>query len=193
MNPLLVGTLFFNCRGFGWSESYPLIATTYAQAGAAIAAILTARLNMLATDVTCVYGRVSDLNVRGDSSPVTILNGGVGTYPGPAGTITGDSNTVELIRFQATNFHRSVKPVRALPSDCFINTTPTLTAAFVNAQAIWGNLVEADCSIATRIKPTPAAPPYYTFTAITSWTGERFSHRKVGRPFGFVRGRRLIA
>ena len=193
MNPLFIGTLFFGCRNFGWAEVYPLNAVTYPTATVALSSILEDRLPTMCGDVTCLGGRVSDQNVRGDSQLIHLPVPPTGTYVGAALTITYDSEVTLQWRFEATPQHRVVRSVRAIPSDQFENGVYTPVGGWFATLTTWALLVQNLCSISTAIKPRPPAAPYYIFTPMTNNIFGKQSHRKIGRPFGLLVGRRRIA
>lgn len=187
-----IATLFFNCRNFGWSEVYPTVATSYANAIVTLQTLASDRLQMLCSDVTLMYGRVSDQNVRGDSAIANVFGTGVwDTSPNP--TVTFDDDITYTFRVEGTPLYRATRHLRGLPTSEFTGSNFLPGIPYKATITTWMQDMIEQCAVSTAIKPKPATPPYYIYTPITSVTYNRQSHRKAGRPFGIVPGRRLIA
>ncbi len=188
-----VGILFFDWEGTGWSEVYPLQVADYTTALAVLTTTKNLRLAMMAPDINLIGARISDTDVKGDSFPTGFLFPTTGTYVPGAGEKTFATDYALRCGLYGGPAKRSVRFVRGVSNlNIDGNGHYIPTAAWDATLDAWLNQLIASVSIATRIKGA-VAPPYYAFTPILSASIQEMENRKVGRPFGLSRGRRLIA
>lgn len=193
----LFGTLIFNSSWnsgaieYGWSEVYPLQATTYAAGATALAALAALRLPMMCTDTHLVGSRLSDGDVRGDSYPT-------GIAPAPGTYITGTPASYlpeQTLRILQLNIplQRASRWIRAIPDDQYtVKGIYTPTGPYIALVDAYGAALETNVCIAKRIGTFPTTPAW-AFTNVSSYDGPFQDRRKYGRPFGLPHGRRLVA
>lgn len=188
----LFGILFFQYLDFGWSEVYPITASDYPTGLAVLLAVKNTRLAILDSTVSLIAARVSSVDVKGDSYPISWSFPQVGTFSSGAGTANLD--LAIRIKFFAGVLKRSNRFLHGLPlSQVAAGGVLTTTGPWSTALAAWVTEVENNCSIATKLHGA-VVPPFYTFTAITGSSEVLIAEgKKVGRPFGLPHGRRLIA
>lgn len=188
------GTLFFNFSATGGSEVYPMVVADYAAALVKLNQIIVNRLATLVSDVELLYARISDSDVKGDSYPTGISFPQPGTFAvAPADNTYNDALALR-VQFNAAVTQRGQRWIRFLPKSQVSNVgVYTPTGPFTAALATHLDYVKNNCSAAHRI-PGAIVPPFYTFTPYTGYTitGD-LTGRKIGRPFGERRGRRLVA
>jgi hypothetical protein len=144
--------------------------------------------------VTFNGARLSNVDVKGDSIPLpSILIPDAGTFGALPGDATYDQPLALRIAVKAGTLKRGMRWLRALPkSQISAAGDYSPTAPFTAALNTYLSDLENLCSIATKIKGA-IAPPFYTFTVITSAIQAGAEPRKIGRPFGQPRGRRQVA
>jgi len=186
------GTLFYQLDGSGWSETWALVGIDYAAAAANLDMINTARLSFAPTKVQVIEGRISDSSVRGDSKLVnlTTAEGQWGT-PLTDGPLPPD-NTI-LFRFEAGALKRAMRQFHGVPTSQFSLGVYVPSGPYLTTLASFASTVVPLANIATKIKPTPLAPPFYTFSPYTVGFQRGIANKRVGRPFDLPRGRRLTA
>lgn len=172
----------------GFSEVYHLEIGTYADASAAASSLLGKRLAMMCEDIALHYARVSDIDVKGDSRLVSEIN-----YPAPGTFAPGEkseplSNAV-LVRQEATELHRGMREVRAIPDSVLDGQKYKTVLGWEAAFTDWKDKLRAD---PWRLKvKDPAGVGGVSLLAITELTNlKQVTHRNVGRPFGTAHGRR---
>lgn len=180
---------FFNSNKVqnGFSEVYHLEAATYLEATTAAFNMLTHRLALMCSDVELAFARVSSIDVRGDSKIIEEF-----TYPAPGTYSTTKlseplSNAL-LLRQEATELRRGMRELRAVPDEVFDGQKYTTIMGWEAALAVWANDLLGD-PWRLRVKgPILGVSPALTgITAVKNT--KRVTHRNVGRPFGFARGR----
>lgn len=189
------GTLFINVKGdspSGWSETFSLIAATYAGAIASLEAIWEARRPSLADDCILEYAYVSDMAFAGDSLPFIPAAGHfLGTYTGTDVHTLKPWNVV-LARFQAGPRYRATRPIRGVPNDQDLSTfTPTPGGAYHTALTAYCNAIKLNANLRIKIQPTDPNHDDGQFRTISEFFILRWSERADGRPFGLRRGRLL--
>lgn len=183
--------VFWRWADSGWSEVYPISATDYTTCDGTFKAIISDRAAILAPDVTLLAAVISDTDIKGDSFLSTTTTT-VGTWAG-ADTTSFNPNWALRTLWNAGALKRGSRFIHALPNaqvsavGAFAPTGP-----FTTAIAAWETAMLGGVSMATRIKGATTAP-FYTFTGLTAVANKNMEERKVGRPFGLPRGRRLIA
>lgn len=181
----MMGILFFERGESGWSESFGMTATDYTGARSDLTTLKNNRLALLCADVTCVGGRVSDLEIKGDSD--SIFAGQTGSYV-VAGVESSTPNLVLQLRVEAGTMKRSIRSLHCIPEDCVNGALYEPTAGFLAAFATWETFFMAATKLVT--KNNLVVPPTYTLSTITAVIPKELWTRKTGRPFGLHRGRR---
>lgn len=188
-----MGTLFFNVYQFGFSETYPIEDTDYASAAAKLLAIKNDRLALAVNDVELVGARLSDTDTKNDSYPLGWSFPQAGTFATTPTDLTYNAEVALRIRIFGGALKRSHRFLHAVPkSQVNADGFKALTGPFATALTTWLGAIEADVSIATKLKGV-VVPPFYVYTAITGTEVDDMEGRKIGRPFDLPRGRRLIA
>jgi hypothetical protein len=185
-----VGSIYYELAGQGWSENYPLLATTSTLAIASVVALGLARKHMLCSDVAILGGKVSDPEVVGDTYLVGSISG-TGDYGlGPPILTSLTPNVCLQLKCNAGPLKRSTRPMHGLPTDVIAGPYYAPTGDFTTALDDLITLLTTEVAISTK---TGGPPPTYTFTAIDAVViGPVWTH-KVGRPFGLHRGRARVA
>jgi hypothetical protein len=185
--------LFGEVQGNGWSESYPMVASTAAAAAVTLSSILDARKAMMLPDAAFTGGRISDTDIKNDSWPLGITFPVVGTYTATGITTTYNPQIALREIAYAGGLRRGSRWIRALPEDQ-LNASGAYTPTGPWATLLFdlNNLIIANVSIATKLKGA-IVPPFYLYSTITAIDTKRAEARAIGRPFGLRRGRRLIA
>lgn len=187
-----LGQLFFNLAGArpaGWSETYHLISTTYSEAQADLGNLLDDRLAMTTSSVTCVYARVSDEAIRGDSLLLPRLFPLAGTFAGK----TFQEPVSLLLREEATALYRASRWVHGLPFSNFSATDASYQPdpAWLVFYGEYRDRLIATTRLRVKDKTNPARPIIFPSVTAVQQVGVR--GRKQGRPFGLQRGRVLIS
>lgn len=174
--------------GAGWSESFYCTAANLNAAQTLIDTFIPDAMDCRPASVACVYARVSDVAVRGDSLLSTLPFPVPGTYVLPTGATQMEPGAAVLVQLFASATVKGHWFFRGGPSSIlqgreFVTGT-TWDAAFGLAAA---TLI---ASFQIRHKTSPGPPPVYAYTNMTSVTPERGTTRRVGRPFGLPVGRR---
>lgn len=188
------GTLFINGGNFGWSEVYPMNVADYPTAVTNMTTTLTKRLALLVSDLAVVGMRISDSDVKGDSYPTGLTFPQVGTFAVAPADATYNADLAIRAEFVGALTQRSQRWIRGLPKSQVSNVGAYApTGPFTTALTSYLAQVLSTCAAAHRI-PGAVTAPFYTFTNYSGYTlvGNLLS-RKLGRPFGLSRGRRLVA
>jgi hypothetical protein len=189
----LFGMAFYECQGTGWSEIYWSDKAGYAPVLTDLDLTNTSRMAMFLADVSCVGLRVSDNSINGDamvSAPTTPL----GTYvPADPGNITDYPANGCLARIEAGALYRGMRILRGIPADLTAGGHFSVPLAWQTAFTAWGTNVKTLFGLYVKEKGVPDPRPkiFQTITAVINLAKQR-THR-VGRPFGLLRGRRLLS
>jgi hypothetical protein len=192
--PRYFGTLFFKVGRGGWSETYAISAADYLSGSTILGTIATARLALLVSDVSLIATRISDTDVKGDSSPTGITVPQVGTYAIAPADVTSNFALNLRIQFYGASTQRGQRWVRAIPASQVGAGGEYVPAGTWAAKlTTFANTVQTSSNAAHKIAGA-VAPPFYAFTPYSGYTLENFfTQRKIGRPFDLLRGRRQIA
>lgn len=185
------GTIVFIEGLHGWTESYYLLASTPSGAAANLTAVAAARLAILESDLILQSASISDVAVRGDSTPVI-------TVPAPGGfeSATGylDLDVSLLMKWQVGVFNRNKTYLRGIPLTMTLDGLYVPTAPYTTALNAYINAVMANCVLPVTSR-NPAPPPTYLITSyqpiLEGAVNQRLARRKSGRPIGQPRGRRI--
>jgi len=181
----MVGTCFFTHGLNGWTEVYPLLAGGYAEASVSLGSILAARQDLLTSEVVNVFNRVSDITVRGDSK--IVAGQGAGDYVPVSGDLSPDPVVLKL-RQEAGPPLRSIRYLHGVPEEVIENGIYAPTLVFENAMTAYIAAVLAGAGI---LKKDAGPPVTYSVVEIAEAAVVGVWARKVGRPFGLHRGRRV--
>lgn len=190
--PIYQLTFFFKAGEGGWSENYFCSAASGTAAATLFNSLRDMRLPLLSPDVSLVGGRISDVNVKGDSYPTTTAFPTPGTYPTPAGATSAVGQNCIRVLFNAGPLIRANRFFHGIPADQYAATKYTPTVAFKDALDSFTTFIGTGFGAKTKI-PGAVAPPFYTLTSYSGWGDEGGDFKKIGRPFGAPVGRRLIA
>jgi len=180
---------FFNSNEVknGFSEVYHVEGADYSAAEVSALAMLALRLDMMASDVSLVFARLSDPTVKGDSRIVAA------NYPLPGTYVDADGveplDVALLVRTEATALHRGMREVRAIPEGLIKNQTFSTSVAFTAAFTAWKNILLTG-PWRLKVKVGVDLYDYLAYTAVDH--NSRVSRRKAGRPFGLYRGRQSV-
>lgn len=182
--------LFFTGPGasYGWSEVYYLQQASIDTAATVALDVLAARLACLSVDCQFAFGKVSDVSVLRDSQAIEIAFSPDGTYGTTDSTMPPD--TAALVTLFASSTVKNHKFWHGLQDTDFVNGQWTPTSAFLTAFAAWNTSTSGVLFCRHRLTPPPAATYEYVLN-ISSVLSFQTRNRKVGRPFGSPRGRRL--
>lgn len=173
----------------GWSESFYLAGATIDVVEPNLTTvILPARLAMLPTDMQMIYGRVSDVTVKGDSLVCNTPFPKPGTYDFTGFSLL-EANTALLAILFATPLIKNRIFIRGLSSDVVAGREYQAPSAFDTAFTSWGSALLANGLVA-RHRTAVGPPPTYSYTAVTTVSVNKATARKPGRPFGLPVGRR---
>lgn len=185
-------TYFFQVSNYGWSETYYVSASTPAAAELSWQTIATARLAMAPPDCFMSNGRISDVNVKGDSYPLTSTFPLTGAYAHSGGLTSALGQNCLRTLFNAGPLKRANRFLHGIPANQYTATAYLPTADFTPLLDSFLTAVQSGCGCITRI-PGAVASPFWSYTAYTGYDVYGGDFRKVGRPFGQPVGRRLIA
>jgi hypothetical protein len=183
--PQFAHTLFLgDVEGsYGWSESYFGQSTTDLVARDKLDDLVNARVLVLVDVCKIEAGRVSNVDIVGDSflSTVTPLTGAITSTHLTA----VDPWSALNLRLEAGSPHRGRKFLHGVLEDTF-DSDRRYNPGNPNAAAwaTWFAFLVADWNI--RVGPAPA----FTYEPITAALPIREVEHKVGRPFTVLRGRR---
>jgi hypothetical protein len=176
----------------GWSETYFMQVTGYAQAQTQLQALQADRIKLLCPDCECIGGTISDSDVKQDSYP-SGLTAQPGIYTATPVPSTYNPDLAYRYLWHAGAVKRGNRWLRCLPDNQVSATGQlSLTADFTTALQAYNTLILTTVFLATKNKGA-AAPPFYTLTPYTSPVGVSLENRKIGRPFSLRRGRVLVA
>lgn len=177
----------------GWSENLYLSAADIDTAATNAAGYIAPRMDLSPDNVDMVYGKVSDMTIKGDSLIITPATGFfpfIGTWTAdPVGAYL-EANTALLIELLATASRKNRIFLRGLSLDVVTGReykSPTGYNAKLTALFTW---LVANVEIATTNKPV-THPPVYTFAACVAAYLKGPTARKPGRPFSLPVGRKF--
>jgi hypothetical protein len=134
-----------------------------------------------------VYARLSDMSIKGDGYPV------VGTFPRPGVYVPtigdgGQPGCCLLVRYTDGQGHRNMRFLHGIPEEEILDGQLNATTAY--SGFIGAYYLELQTKTLFRRKKT--TPPGVEFVAINGIFNRYATVKKVGRPFGLLRGRRVI-
>lgn len=177
----IMGQLFFNMLSYGWSEVYYMKATDYGTAVGDLLLLAASAMTIRNPDVSNVFGRISKMDVFGDSQ--VIEGNGAGSF-NVEGTSLPGWNCLDL-RQEAGTLFRSVRYLRGLPKE-------GLSAGVWVDPAGWNALYLAHTALLiskTILIPKPHGSDQQQVATITAIIKGKLSERNCGRPFPLRRGR----
>lgn len=190
--PVYQLTYFFQTGNFGWSENYPCSVSDPVAAETNFVSIKNLRLPMMPPDTNLIGGRISDVNIKGDSYPTTTGFPQPGTYSVTGGLTAADRELCVRVMMNAGPSKRGNRYLHGVPANQYTATKYAGTSDWVGLLGAFLSAILANSGTLTKI-PGATAPPYFTYTPYTGYTEESGDFRKVGRPFGQPRGRRAVA
>lgn len=192
MASIFVGTLFFQSGRYGWSENYGFSTATPGQAATNLGVIFLQRIAMMVSDSIIIGGRLSDVDIKGDSYPLNLTFPAPGTFAVAPADETAQSENCARVLFNAGSQIRANRFVHGIPASQYTKTFFAPTSPWLALLTTWATGLLADVGALTKIRGATTAP-FYTFTQYTGQTDMGGAFKKVGRPFDLPHGRRLIA
>lgn len=190
--PVYIGTLFFKSGNYGWSENYGFSTPTAAAAAGNLGVIYLERLGMMVSDCSIIGGRVSDVDIKGDSYPVGLTFPAPGSFAVVPADKTAQSENCVRVLFNAGPTKRGNRYVHGIPASQYTATFFTPTTPWLALLNAYITQLESICGTLTKIHGA-VTPPFYDWTQYTGATDFGGDFKKVGRPFGQPRGRRAVA
>lgn len=177
----------------GWSENYYLTAADIASAAGLASANIAPRMALSPNNVDMVYGKVSDVAIKGDSLIVLPMSGSypfVGTYTEtPTGCFL-EANTALLIEILAGATHKNRVFLRGLSLDVVTGREFLNPSGFATAINAWTSYLSSGVLVRTEVVPH-TVPKTYTYTPSDNAYVKGVTARKPGRPFDLPRGRKF--
>jgi len=182
-------TLFFESADEeGWSEKFYLGSTDITAAQTSMNTIIPLRAAMLASTMNIIYGRVSDVTIKGDSLPPTITMPTAGTYSATGASLL-EANTALNVQLFASATQKNRIFLRGLRSDVVVGREYKAPTGFSTAFSAWSSaMITANVVVQHRTVVGP--PPVYTYNTVSAINIIGATARKPGRPFGLPVGRR---
>jgi len=180
----------------GFSESWEMQFASDNLAAAAVPALVAKRATWLADGWVIAGARLSLLAITAGTggkckitySPV-LLAGCVLNVPG---ALSANDNPYAAIYFQfkrGSTGKRRVYLARGVPDTWFANGGVSIPAADGNKFLSWFNYMKNSFSFGKAVGNAPTCNAI-TIDPYTEYCLKRFASRRVGRPFGLLRGRR---
>ena|SRR5262249_8505410 len=184
-------TLFFSSQDSeGWSESFYFSAATLIAVEDTMNTVIPLRAALMPSDFSIIYGRVSDVAIKGDSLQATGTTFPVvGTYSGAGDTL--EANTALLVVSFATASIKNRIFMRGLTSDVVLAREYQAPSLFTTAFTSWADAIIAGGAVC-RHRTAAGPPPVYSYTTTGNITVVLATARKPGRPFGLPVGRRRV-
>lgn len=172
----------------GWSENFYIQSTDIATATAAFETLIPELMDLRPATVSGIWGRVSDLDVKGDSKQASAITFPVvGTYSPPGGETQSEPSTALLVSLVSSATEKNRWFLRGISSNLVEGRSKVPETAW---DANFATVVTAlKASWSTYVK-NPSPPPTKMLDAITDVSIVRATTRRVGRPFASPRGRR---
>lgn len=194
MPNFLYSSYFSTKDNEGWSENFIVNATDIAAAASQASASIVHRMALSPNNVDMVFGKVSDVSIKGDS---LIVLPATGTYPfigtwaeDPTGAYL-EANTALLIEIVTATGKKNRVFLRGLSLDVVTGREFKNPTGYEAALTTWmGDLAGSDRMVRTQNKPH-THPPTYTYTAASEAHFRHVTARKPGRPFGLPVGRKF--
>ena len=168
---------------YGWSEPYYIEATTIEVGVPAMEALITERSLVLTDFNKIVAGRISDTAVLNDSllATNTPLDGAIVST-----SITAvDPWTALMMRVESTSAHRGRHFFHGVLENTFLADRSYDPANPNNATWVdWKDYLVTNTKLRYKLAGVP------TYGTLTGAILQRMVEKKVGRPFGLLRGRR---
>jgi hypothetical protein len=147
------------------------------------------RSGMCPANIHFDFVRVSDMFIRGDSA-IAIPLAPTGTYTVPVGKVNLPPDAALVLRCEATPLRRSFRYLHGLTSNDTVGNVWSPTAGMIAALTSYLTFINTN-TVQRHI--VSRSPLNVVDTAWTNFIEQQVNSRKVGRPFGLPRGRRLIA
>lgn len=190
--PVYQLTYFFQVANYGWSENLFVSQPSGDAAATKFNSLRDLRLPTLSPDCELTGGRISDVNVKGDSYPTTTTFPTPGTYAVPAGATSAISQNCVRVLFNAGPLIRASRFFHGVPADQYEATKFNPTVGWQATLESLLTAITTGCGSKTKI-PGAVAAPFYTLTPYSGNEIMGGDFKKVGRPFGQPVGRRMIA
>lgn len=183
------GTLFINhgTSNTGWSETYYINTASLTTAQTNFGLILAGRMTLLTNKYSLVYARLSDMSFKGDGYVTTSTLPIVGGFV-PLVADGGQPGSCIVTRWNDGAGRRNIHVLHGIPEEDITDGTIALTTPYgALLSAFYTQLIT---NAAFRRKK--AVAPFVEFVPIASIATRYATVKKVGRPFGLLRGRAAL-
>jgi len=174
--------------GTGWSENFYIATTDIDAATSTFETLIPMLMDLRPATVSGIWGRVSDIDVRGDSQQAASISfPTVGTYSPPGGETQAEPSNALLISLIGSPTQKNHWFLRGISSNLIEGRAKVVESTWDANFATVVTALKADWSVYAK---NPSPPPTKLLQAITDVSLVRATTRRVGRPFGSPRGRR---
>lgn len=182
-------TLFINhsVSNTGWSETYYINTASLSGAQTSLTLLLTSRMTLLSNKYSMTYARLSAMNVKGDGYVTNATLPLVGGFV-PVIADGGQPGSCILIRLTDGAGKHINRLLHGIPEEDIADGTIALTAPYATVLNAFFVVVQGNCAFRRKI----AAAPFAEFVPIANIATRYATVKKVGRPFGLLRGRAAI-
>jgi hypothetical protein len=182
-------TIFINHNptNTGWSETYYLNAATPASALTTAALFVPTRMGCLSNKYSLVYGRVSDMSKKGDGYPLFAILPQLGTFVPATGDGAQPGSALVTRWTDGTGTH-TMRVVHGVPEESVTDGILTPAAPWTTAINNYFASIVSNCLMRKKI----AIAPFVSFVALNAITVRYMTVKRVGRPFGLLRGRAAL-
>lgn len=171
----------------GWSETHYINAASIGAAQVALGSVMTSRMSILNNKYSLVYARLSDMSIKGDGYVTTSIMPMVGTHV-PVTPDGGQPGSCIVIRYTDGAGHRVMRHLHGIPEENILDGIVILTTPFATAlSAHFSTLISN-----TFFRRKKAIAPFVEFVPISGISTRYATVKKVGRPFGLLRGRAAL-
>src|ERR1700747_3564089 len=152
----------------GWSENFYMTGADIATEAALAANYISVRRSCSTGNVDMVYGKISDVAVKGDSLIILPMSGNypfVGTYTeDPVGAFL-EANTALLIEMLAWSVNKNRLFLRGLSLDVVTGREYKAPSGFVTALTALTTFLVGTFVVRKQVVPH-TVPPSYTYTTM---------------------------
>lgn len=184
-----VGKIYFDGLQGGWSEVMILKGETVEAAKLNMTALIDGRKAMMSDQLTIIYANVSDLGVARDSF---LAQDGIADGSMTATTAKPNRDGDAFLVRQETAAGKQVpRYLHGVPDACVVDGVyddAGVAGAYETALAAYLTLLKTHTAYLKKV--TPSDPTSWQLIPWETIYRRGITYRKVGRPFGALRGRR---
>lgn len=182
-------SFFINHSGTntGWSETHYINAASIGAAQIALSTVMTARMSILNNKYSLVYARLSDMSIFGDGYVTTTVLPLPGTFV-PTAPDGGQPGSAITLRYTDGAGHHVNRFLHGIPEESLTDGIVALTTPYGTALSAYFTLLISN----TMFRRKKAIAPFTEFVAISGINTRYATVKKVGRPFGLLRGRAAL-